>query len=130
MLGVASTQPDIDVDQILNSLDADTRNYLLLLLAGGAQAVPRTRQPGRGAERRTAVADLRGTFKRFAPLNRDTRTSRACWRSAATTSATRSTTSSWSHLARRRRRQLTSLINASNTNFTAISSQDAALEQR
>ena len=36
-LGIASTQPDIDVDQILSSLDADTRTYLLLLLSGGAR---------------------------------------------------------------------------------------------
>ena len=31
--------PDVDLDQILSSLDADTRNYLLLLLAGGARRV-------------------------------------------------------------------------------------------
>src|SRR5438105_4606766 len=38
MLGAASTSPDVNLDQILSSLDVDTRNYLLLLLAGGAQA--------------------------------------------------------------------------------------------
>ena len=72
-LGVGQHAPDIDVDQILASLDADTRNYLLLLLSGGAQAF---RDPGRPGRRRapTAVADLRGTFKRFAPLDRDTQT--------------------------------------------------------
>ena len=37
-LPVANTAPDIDIDQLLNSLDADTRDYLLLLLSGGAQA--------------------------------------------------------------------------------------------
>ena len=44
-LPLANTQPDINVDQILGSLDADTRNYLLLLLSGGAQAF---KDPGNG----------------------------------------------------------------------------------
>ena len=42
--------PDVDFDQILASLDADTRNYLLLLLAGGAQAFQRPGQPRPAAE--------------------------------------------------------------------------------
>src|SRR5205807_6972593 len=37
-LTVASTSPDVDFSEILASLDTDARNYLLLLLAGGAQA--------------------------------------------------------------------------------------------
>ncbi len=36
-LGTGQTNPDVDVSEILSSLDADTRNYLLLLLSGGAQ---------------------------------------------------------------------------------------------
>ena len=67
------TQPDVDVAQILSSLDSDTRNYLLLLLAGGAQ-VFHDRGASGEAPSPAAVADLRGTFKRFAPLNRDTQT--------------------------------------------------------
>jgi phospholipid/cholesterol/gamma-HCH transport system substrate-binding protein len=127
-LGAASTAPDIDVDQILSSLDVDSRTYLLLLLSGGAQAFHDPGATG-SAPSADAVADLRGLFKRFAPLNRDT---------AAFTSL----------LAKRTRKirdsihnlqavvtslgavdsDLSSLIRASNTNFTAISSQDAALE--
>ena len=38
MLSAANTNPDIDVSEILSSLDVDARNYLILLLAGGAQA--------------------------------------------------------------------------------------------
>ncbi|MCL4286739.1 MAG: MCE family protein, partial [Thermoleophilia bacterium] len=37
-LPLASTEPNINPDQILASLDADTRAYLRLLLAGGAEA--------------------------------------------------------------------------------------------
>lgn len=127
-LGPGSTQPTIDTDQILASLDADTRNYLLLLLSGGAQAFRDPGNPGPSPSA-AAVSDLRGTFKRFAPLNRDTET----------------LTSLLSQRSQNIRRainglqqvtralggvdgELTSLINSSNTNFQAISSQDAALE--
>ena len=51
-LGAASTEPNIDVDQILSSLDADTRTYLLLLLSGGAQAFGVPGSNGSDAERR------------------------------------------------------------------------------
>ena len=50
------------------SLDADTRTYLLLLLSGGARRVPGRRATGR------SPAAASGTFKRFAPLDRDART--------------------------------------------------------
>ncbi len=128
MLPVGNTQPDIDTDQILDALDADTRDYLLLLLAGGAQAFhdPGAQGPAPSPD---AVADLRGTFKRFAPLDRDTETftrllaqrqaniSRAVHNLQLVTRAVGSVSG-----------QLTSLINSSNTNFSAISSQDANLQ--
>ncbi len=129
LLTTANTSPDINVDQILASLDGDTRNYLLLLLAGGAQAF---RDPGTTgvAPSPAAVADLRGVFKRFAPLNRDTLTFTQLL-------ATRQQEISHSihnlQLVTRSLgsvdNQLASLITASNTNFTAISSQDANLQQ-
>jgi phospholipid/cholesterol/gamma-HCH transport system substrate-binding protein len=128
VLGVASTSPDIDVDQILSSLDVDSRNYLLLLLSGGAQAFKDPGSTGT-APSPAAVAALGGTFKRFAPLNRDTA-------KLTTLLATRQ---------RNIRRaihnlnlvagslgsvdgELASLITAANTNFSAISSQDAHLQ--
>jgi phospholipid/cholesterol/gamma-HCH transport system substrate-binding protein len=37
-IGLASTKPQVNVDQILASLDGDTQAYLRLLLAGGAEA--------------------------------------------------------------------------------------------
>ena len=127
-LGVASTTPDVDVDQILSSLDADTRNYLLLLLASGAQAF---QDPGAFgvAPSPAAVADLRGTFKRFAPLSRDTLTF------ASLLATRRGQLSRAIHNLGLVARtlggvdtQLASLINSANTNFSAISSQDANLQ--
>jgi phospholipid/cholesterol/gamma-HCH transport system substrate-binding protein len=120
LLGAGSTTPDVDLDQILASLDADTRSYLLLLLSGGAGAF---HDPA------TAVPALRGTFKRFAPLDRDTQT-------FATLLAARSADLRLAiHNLQRVATalggvdgQLASLITSSNTNFAAISSQDANLE--
>jgi phospholipid/cholesterol/gamma-HCH transport system substrate-binding protein len=128
-LPLANTQPDVDTDDILASLDADTRNYLLLLLAGGAQAFHDPGATG-AAPSPAAVADLRGIFKRFAPLNRDTQTftkllaqrqqniKRSIHNLQVVTRSLGGVNT-----------QLTSLINSSNTNFSAISSQDANLQQ-
>jgi len=120
MLGAGSTAPDVDLDQILASLDSDTRSYLLLLLSGGAGAFQ---------NKPSSVAALRGTFKRFEPLNRDTRT-------FATLLAGRSRNLSVAiHNLQRVATalggvdgQLASLIQSSNTNFAAISSQAANLK--
>ncbi len=58
---LASTEPQVNFDQILASLDADTRSYLKLLLAGGAKAL------GSEAKGRR-FADV---LRRFEPTTRD-----------------------------------------------------------
>jgi phospholipid/cholesterol/gamma-HCH transport system substrate-binding protein len=141
MLSASATSPDIDLDQILASLDADSRNYLLLLLSGGAQAFRdqtaasdpapdfADEPTATATPSQAAVSDLRGTFKRFAPLDRDTQT-------FATLLAQRSANLRLAiHNLNRVATalggvdgQLASLIVSSNTNFAAISSQDANLE--
>jgi phospholipid/cholesterol/gamma-HCH transport system substrate-binding protein len=127
-LGTGSTNPDVDVSEILSSLDADTRNYLLLLLSGGAQ-IFRDHGTTSTTPSSDAVANLRGTLKRFAPLDRDTE-------SFASLLATRQ-----SNLRRAVHNlnvvagslgsvdtQLASLVRSSDTNFTAISQNDAQLQ--
>jgi phospholipid/cholesterol/gamma-HCH transport system substrate-binding protein len=58
-ISVAGTAPDIDPDEVLAALDADTRDYLKLLVSGAGKGLE-----GRGD-------DLRETFRRFSPLHRD-----------------------------------------------------------
>jgi phospholipid/cholesterol/gamma-HCH transport system substrate-binding protein len=128
-LSAGNTNPDVDVSEILSSLDVDARNYLILLLAGGAQVF---HDPGAKGTAPTpaAVASLRGTLKRFEPLDRDTQR-------FATLLARRQ------HNLRRAvhnlnlvagslggvEGQLASLIRSSDTNFRAISTNDTQLEQ-
>jgi phospholipid/cholesterol/gamma-HCH transport system substrate-binding protein len=126
-LGVANTAPDVNVDQILSSLDADTRTYLLLLLAGGAQALHR---PGAGgaAPSRVQVMALQGLFKRFAPLARDTNAFAGllATRSVQIRRAIHSLNAVVGSLGTVDG-DLASLIRSANTDFGAIAGQDAAL---
>lgn len=56
---VSQTQPDINLDEILSSLDVDTRNYLQLLLNGAATGLN-----GQGR-------NLAQVFRRFDPTGQD-----------------------------------------------------------
>ena len=58
---LASSAPNINFDQILASLDADTRAYLRLLLAGGAEAL--------GTEKKSQ--EFASVLRRFEPTTRD-----------------------------------------------------------
>lgn len=62
----SNTLPDVNPDEVLAALDSDTRAYLQILLGAGGQAF--TDKPG---VEQSAAADLRETFKRFEPTNRD-----------------------------------------------------------
>jgi phospholipid/cholesterol/gamma-HCH transport system substrate-binding protein len=128
LLGVANTNPDVDVSEILSSLDSDARNYLILLLAGGAQVF---HDPGatQTPPSSPAVAALRGTLKRFEPLDRDTQSfasllasrQRNLRRSIHNLNIVASSLGGVDN-------QLASLISSSDTNFSAISANDAQLE--
>ncbi len=57
---VGNTNPDIDVDEILGSLDADSRSYLNLLINGAGQGLS-----GKGG------SELAQVLERFEPTHRD-----------------------------------------------------------
>jgi phospholipid/cholesterol/gamma-HCH transport system substrate-binding protein len=128
-LGTSATSPTVDLDQILSALDSDTRSYLLLLLSGGAGAF---RDPGAtptATPSPGAVQGLSATFKRFAPLSRDTR--KFATLLAARNQNLRTAIHNLQRVATSLGGvdgQLASLISASNTNFSAIASQDANLQ--
>jgi phospholipid/cholesterol/gamma-HCH transport system substrate-binding protein len=56
---ISQTAPDANLDELLASLDGDTRAYLQELIAGAGEGL------------RGNAANLSATFKRFAPLARD-----------------------------------------------------------
>jgi phospholipid/cholesterol/gamma-HCH transport system substrate-binding protein len=58
-LPIAATAPDVNLDEVLSMLDADTRDYLKLLVSDAGRGLK-----GRGA-------DLREIFARFQPTHRD-----------------------------------------------------------
>ncbi len=61
-LPLASTQPNVNPDEVLASLDADTQAFLKLLLAGGAEAL----DPEQGRGRK-----LSNALRQFEPFARD-----------------------------------------------------------
>jgi phospholipid/cholesterol/gamma-HCH transport system substrate-binding protein len=58
---VQNTAPDVNLDEVLSSLDSDTRSYLQILINSGGQAFGK----------KGYTPELRETFKRFEPTNRD-----------------------------------------------------------
>ncbi len=60
---LAQTQPNVQPDQILASLDADTRSFLQLLLSGGAKGI------GNGRELSSVLRRLDPTVRDLARIN-------------------------------------------------------------
>ena len=63
---LANSAPNVNVDQILASLDGDTHAYLRLLLAGGAEALGTTKKSERFA---TVLRRLEPTTRDIAKIN-------------------------------------------------------------
>jgi phospholipid/cholesterol/gamma-HCH transport system substrate-binding protein len=110
---LANTAPDIDPDEILSALDADTRDYLKLLISGAGKGLK-----GRGT-------DLRETFARFGPLHRDlARVSKAV---ARRRSNLRRLVHNYGLLVQElggKDQDLTRLVQQSNAVFSAFASED------
>ena len=115
-LPVDNSAPDVNPDEILASLDADTRAYLTILLNAGARAFSHAGY----------AVDLRQTLKRFEPTNRDL---------AKITGELSKRRKNIAHVVHdlallttelgRRDNQIASLVTSSNANFRALASQDA-----
>jgi phospholipid/cholesterol/gamma-HCH transport system substrate-binding protein len=117
MVPVSDTLPDVNPDEILASLDADTRDYLRVLLNAGAEGV------GDGVQ-------LRQTFKRFEPLSRDGR--KATRLLIARRKNIKRSISNFQKLATElgdKDRDLAAFVDSANANFEAIANQDAKLRE-
>jgi phospholipid/cholesterol/gamma-HCH transport system substrate-binding protein len=110
---LSNTLPDVDPDEILSALDTDTRDYLKLLVNGAGQGLK-----GRGS-------DLQETFARLGPLHRDlARVSTAVARRRANL---RRLIHNYGLLVKElggKDRDLTRLVQASNSVFQAFASED------
>jgi phospholipid/cholesterol/gamma-HCH transport system substrate-binding protein len=117
-LPVANTAPDVNPDEILAALDTDTRTYLEILLNSGARAFSHNGYS----------ADLRQTFKRFEPTNRDLRliTGELSKRKQNVAHVVHDLQLLTTELGKRDN-QVASLVTSANANFRAIASQDANL---
>jgi phospholipid/cholesterol/gamma-HCH transport system substrate-binding protein len=123
-IAVSNTLPDVNPDEVLAALDADTRDYLRVLLNAGAQALGDEASEGR----QSSSADLRETFKRFEPTARDVRA--ITQELAERRGNLRRVVHNYQELVTElgtRDDELASLVDSSNANFEALARQDANL---
>ena len=123
---VSNTLPDVNADEVLGTLDGDTRAYLRILLNDGGRALADD-----GAEgSQSAPADLRETFKRFEPTARDAK--RLTGLLAERRRNIRRSIHSFQQLATElgsKDDQLASLVDSANANFEAFAQEEASLRE-
>jgi phospholipid/cholesterol/gamma-HCH transport system substrate-binding protein len=115
---VANTLPDVNPDEVLSTLDADTRPYLRLLVSGAGKGLR-----GRGD-------DLAATLERLEPLHRDlARVTRA---SARRRDALRRLITSYGSLMQelgRHPAELRRLVSASGDVFEALAGEESNISE-
>ena len=115
---VGNTLPDVNPDEILSTLDADTRPYLTLLISGAGKGLR-----GRGR-------DLAETFERLEPLHRDV--ARVARAGARRRDALKRLVNRYGLLMQELGRHpaaLRRLVSASQAVFDALASQDSNISQ-
>lgn len=113
---VSQTAPTVQFDEILSTLDKDTRDYLVLLIGGGAEAV------------RDNDRALSETLRRFEPTTRDIR--KITGLLSERTENIRRVTRNFRLVAEaigEKDQQVTQLVEASNEVFSAFAAQDENL---
>ena len=110
---ISRTMTDVDLDEILSSLDADTRDYLQLFINGAGEGLK-----GRGQ-------DLAEVFRRFKPTFRDLgRVNRAVSKEREALKTTINSLAQVTTELNRRPQQLSRLVDASAATFEAFASED------
>ena len=113
---VANSLPDIDPDEVYAALDADTRPYLKLLVAGAGKGL------------RDRGDDLREVFRRFEPIHRDL--ARVTKASAKRRRALKELIHDYGLLMTelgKRPQDLRRLVTASRSVFDALANEDTAI---
>jgi phospholipid/cholesterol/gamma-HCH transport system substrate-binding protein len=124
---VANTLPDVNADEVLSSLDADTRDYLRILLNDAGTAL---RDDEGGEDGQSAPADLREAFKRFEPTARDgKRLTQALIKRRRNIEAAIHSFQQISTELATRDEQLGQLVESANENFAAFADEEAALRE-
>jgi phospholipid/cholesterol/gamma-HCH transport system substrate-binding protein len=117
---VGNTLPDVNLDEVLAGLDADTRAYLQVLLNAGGQAL--------GDEE--ASADLRETFKRFEPTARSGK--RVTLALAERRRNLRRVIHNFQELATElgsKDEQLAAFVDSANANFEALAAEEDSIRE-
>jgi phospholipid/cholesterol/gamma-HCH transport system substrate-binding protein len=110
---VVNTAPDVDQDEIFTALDADTRDYLKLLINGA----------GKGLKGR--AHDLEETFRRLGPIHRDlARVSKSVAERRHNLARLVHNYASLTNELGDKDQELTRLVDASNAVFQAFASED------
>ncbi len=125
-ISVANTLPDVNADEVLSTLDTDTRAYLEILINAGGTALRDDSTP----TRQSASADLRETFKRFEPTARDADkfTKLLAQRRTSIKRAIHSFQQISTELGTKDN-QLARLVDSANANFQAFAQEESALRE-
>jgi phospholipid/cholesterol/gamma-HCH transport system substrate-binding protein len=128
---VSNTLPDVNPDEVLAALDADTRDYLRILLNAGGTAFDDERVSANGSPyEQTAEQDLRETFKRFEPSARDgKRITRLLSRRRQNIRRVIHNFQEFSTALAQRDRQLAALVDSANANFEQFAAEEGALRE-
>ena len=123
---VANTLPDVNADEVLSTLDADTRAYLEILINAGGTALRDDSAPGK----QSAPVDLREAFKRFEPTARDAAkfTRLLAQRRTNIKRAIHSFSALSTELGTKDD-QLARLVDSANANFQAFAQEESALRE-
>jgi phospholipid/cholesterol/gamma-HCH transport system substrate-binding protein len=114
----SQTAPTVTFDEVLSALDKDTRDYLVMLVGGGGEALTKNE------------ASLSQALRRFQPTTRDIR--RITRLLAERRENVRRVTRNFRLVAEavgEKDQQLASLVRASDRVFAAFAAQDAALRE-
>jgi phospholipid/cholesterol/gamma-HCH transport system substrate-binding protein len=127
---VANTLPDINADEFLAQLDADTRAYLEILLNAGGTAFDDEETGADARYEQTAQQDLREALKRFEPTARYG--ARIASQLAKRRGNIRRVIHNFQELSTalgERDDQLAAFVDSSNANFQAFAQEEAALRE-